>query len=100
MDLGRGQTLDLSEVLVIVASFADESLLNWLTEVVEGDGKSKKKSKNSSNAKAKKNVQKDLLSNASQRLLGKVNKVMNSLKAIGKPEPVTITWCAHQQNSC
>ena len=61
--------------------------------------KSKKNSKNSSNAKAKKNVQKDLLSNASQRLLGKVNKVMNSLKAIGKPEPVTITWCAHQRNS-
>ena len=43
MNLRRGQALDLSEVLVVFSVLADESLLDWLTEVVEGDGKAKKK---------------------------------------------------------
>lgn len=56
---------------------------------VQSKAKSSNKSKSKSNSKAKASSNK---SSVTGSLTSSLKKILDSIKAIGKPEPVTITW--------
>ncbi|KAI0335561.1 hypothetical protein GY45DRAFT_1240357 [Cubamyces sp. BRFM 1775] len=53
---------------------------------------SKKAAKKKTSVKAAQSTSKKLTSSAGSVLSGGLTKIINSIKGIGKPEPVTITW--------